>query len=206
MHKRDKEIHHTQCCCLPVENDYNIRCMKRYFSVFDMKKGRTVHIYVCNELIRCLMNESIHEKTDGGYYKGAYYDVVMDIISHYVYVPQIDSDFIFGRGNKINDLGTQRIYITICNRPFIFVTILFKDLLALYLKHENLQIRGELLRTLRLYLDHMYYKKYKSRYKEIQRLLRQIDKNFASKSNDLMNELFFKIYEIQIKNHETSKQ
>jgi hypothetical protein len=99
------------------------------------------------------------------------------------------------------------VMFTLCQRPWIGRGLNILDAIQMILKHRNYGLEESVLRTLRIYLSNVKYKKYKTKYALCIRLMRKIGQETNKHEKEiLINELLINILQLNIKNYETSKQ
>lgn len=194
----EKIIYHDECACLFANNVRDKECLNRYYKLYDVESNSFLTVVICNELIRLLVSKGLNKSKD--YYFSSAKDrvqlvecILKDIFKKYI---KLDSDDHY---TYSNDLFDSRISIIISQRPYIYRYLNFKHAIQLYLNNNNNLIREDIINTIHYYMDKMQYKKYKTRYKDVKILTNKIKYTYGEDKKILINELFTKLLELQIK-------
>ena len=175
-------------------------CRKRYFRVLDVFKGQHKYIGICNQHISLLLSrEQIkHKFKDCFEPRYTYQEIVESIINKYLFktITEWRSSF------HSNELYDKRICFTVCDRPLINTYVSVLDALEHVIKFRNHVIEEKLFAEIISYLqDNNIYKKYKTKYKECFAIINKIKRTYHEEREVLVNELFIKIYELNIKSY-----
>ena len=193
----EETIYHNECSCLFADSIKDEMCLKRYYCIHDVRKDEYKTIVICNEHIRLLLHQKIHEnknKSDVDAYIVT--EIVREIISKYVNIK--DPGFGCNIGN--NELINRRVYFEICSRPYMIASLSVREcVINVIEKGKNRTIEERLFQVIKEYLSEEIYKKYKTKYKECFIIMRKIKNTYRiAERNILYNELFIKIYELNI--------
>lgn len=193
-------IYHNECCCLFASNVKDDECNKRYFQIRDWKTNETKMLFVCNEYIRCKLNEKRIENNEPFLRQYDIDDVIKNIISKYC-------DF-GGYYKPSNDLIDETIWINVCERPYLNKSITVKEGIEAYidsgffLPHIFHQLKKIILR----YMKEITYKKYKTKYVKVKSLLHKIDNIYSREEREiLMNEMLVEILDTENKLNQLNK-
>ncbi len=193
--------YHNECCCLFAEGVRDIKCIKRYYNVADYDNDKFKTIAICNELVRVKVREFIYRKGDNSYIKQY---VVSDIIESIIQ-ENINIQSTVKRWHYYgNDLFDATLYVSVVERPNIYRTFSLKEALDLYLNGNNM-ISQPLLYAVENYLNNIIYKKYKTKYADLIRIIKKLRKSYGEQRTLLTTELFVNIHKLNIKNYETCK-
>lgn len=192
----DIDIYHEECNCLFANNVRDNECIKRYYPVFDVDNNCFKNIIICNEHIRLLVRKEIFEKNkinhfyslDRGYIAN---NIIENIISKYINLSSC-------KPIQSNDFLERYISIGVCSRPYIWRNIKMADALEMSLNGNSI-IRQKVVEEIKEYIDNSY-KKYKSKYAEVDRLCNQLKKVYLKEEIEiLVNEILVKLIELKIK-------
>lgn len=192
-----ERIVHTECACLENYDSLDDRCLKRTFFVCDIKNSTYKYISVCNEFLRLKLKQENPSSYSYSYFKID--NVLVDIFRNYMYVPEFKNQY--GGGN---DIINSYITYNVCERPSIYRYIPIMDAIEMVLNSRNYLLDEPLFNNISYYLERVTYKKYKTKYADCKRLMNKIKRSYNEERENLITELFIKIYELNIKNYETS--
>lgn len=190
------DIYHEECNCLFASNIRDNECVKRYYKVYDVDKNCFKNIIICNEHIRLMLKKEHFELTKKNpyYFMNRVFEVdriVENIIGKYINISSCASI-------QSNDFLERYISINICDRPYIWRNIKMTDALEMAL-NTNRIVRTKVVEEIRSYIDNSY-KKYKSKYAEVDRLCNQLNKVFLKEEVEIIvNEILVKLIELKIK-------
>ena len=122
----ENNIYHEQCCCLFASSIKSDDCHKRHYRVCDWKTNEYKSIFICNEFIRCELN-NIRAEKNNRYID--WYDVnkvIHGIISNYV-----ECNDSFNRYSRGNDLTEKYVTFNVLDRHWINHRVTFLDLIEL---------------------------------------------------------------------------
>lgn len=189
-------IYHEDCNCLFANNIRDNECIKRYYHVYDIDNNCFKHIIICNEHIRLLIKKEVVEKSQ----KNPFYlidkvytanNVIENIIGKYINLSSC-------MPIQSNDFLKRYISIEVCSRPYIWRNIKMADALEMALNGNSI-IRKKVVEEIKEYIDNSF-KKYKSKYNEVDRLCNQLKKVYLKEEVEIIvNEILVKLIELKIK-------
>jgi hypothetical protein len=196
---------HCECDCLYAESVMSSECRKRYFKILDLQKDNEFYLGICNEHLKLLIDKHIIEDCCNNRYNvdkvSIYEESVKNIIDKYICFPKNYYN------SQQNELINRTVSFTICEDIRYTRYLSIKSALLLILENKKYYLEKEVFKEIKKYLENKeIYKKYKTKYKECFLLLRKIKKTYNKERELLINKLFITIYELNIKQYETSKQ
>ena len=206
MRRGDKMIHHKECCCYFAYGTQDEDCKKRYYTITDLDYNTTT-LAVCNEYIRVRIGE-MRNSEESKY--GRMY--IVDQVIRGIIIEEIKDlegfdlkhsflgDWVYNSSNKY-DLGDRNISIEICQRPSVYINFSIVNAIEYLKETSNYKLKKEVKHELKDYLSTIRYKKYKTRYSDIIRMINKLDNCYGEEQTELAyNEIFLKILEYKIKN------
>jgi len=206
----DKNIIYYGECEHLVGDLMHESCLKRYVSFFNLSTSKFETLAICNKYLSLLIQKKIQEKS---YYDkhDAFVLVLSDIISKFV-PEQLKTNkhknsrsYLFSNTKESKDILTLSIKEQVCFNPIIFYDINIIDAINYDLNSNSYIFRDNIFATLKQFIEYRKEKMYKTKYKEIIRLL---NKHYSCYSDEerllIMNEIFINI--LKLNNYETSKQ
>jgi hypothetical protein len=190
------KITHNKCGCIESSGVKDPKCLKRRYVVEDIKRGKSIDIFICNEYLRLMLQQDKHYSWFAKKY--AVHDVLKEIFKEYVHV----EDFWIQRlgvSNK-NDIANQYITYTLCDRPYIYSTISFLDAVEACCQNKYYgRLTYMVVDKFEDYINKNEYKKYKSKYAEAGRLVRKIGRCFSNEREMLIQELLILLLKLKTK-------
>lgn len=194
-----KKIIHTECGCLNANDVFDENCRKRYLLIKDVYKGEYFYLGICNQYIGLLLQEKKIEMGYANFHQSyEYANIIENILNEYI--EDITPHYYRTNGNQ-NDIANRYLRFTVCDRPWISTSINVIDAIGLVTKKRNYIIEEKLWNDIENYLTSSHiYNKYKTKYRDCFKLIRKIKHTYGSEKEVIINELFLKIYEMNI-NH-----
>lgn len=202
-------IYHNKCACLYANSVMDEDCIKRFYLVYDAEKDSYKKIFICNELIRSMMNRYKYDddyrlRNCDRYFrddKGLACICAEDIISEYIEDTR-EYDAYNRLGSMSNDFFDQYVCVSICNRPSIIRRYSMRDALRIAYRHFRYsQFKIDLIQNIREYLGRNTYKKYKTKYSQVQVKLNKLLKEHDEQASLIItNEILKLIFDLNIKN------
>jgi len=191
-----KTYYHQECACLFTQDVMSDRCLKRFYRVRDVKNDNFKRIAICNEYVRLRVNNLIAADE----YRCENYlarEAVEQILSEHVEIKKRNT-LIFGYQN--NDLLESDVSICVCDRPYITSYYNVREAAKMAINGNRI-ITQPLMDYISNYLERMQYKKYKTRYKLINSLMKKIEREYDDQTRSLMiNEMFIELWKMDINN------
>ena len=195
-----EKIIHNECCCIDAECVLDKKCYKRHYVITDWKTNETKQLFICNEYLRCRVNE-IKQYSKSQYVDSYQFtDIIHEIITRYVDCNYLYHDF---SKNK-NDLKDLDICFTVCERPYLFHRVSLLEVIEFCLNDSNQHLfmhhlYDEIKKTITDYMKDLTYKKYKTKYASVKKKLNQLKHLYQDDAKNLMNEIIIEIFEINVK-------
>lgn len=181
-----------KCECLTGGDIQDSSCLKRYYRVFDPRKGEDIQLIFCNDYLKL----TIHNATFGrGDIKKGVEELICDALEiDYKLVMWINKKFL--------------VHIKICDRPYIFWRASLKEAIDCYLENRSPQIFNDIKQTLTEWaVANERYKKHNKAALEINRILNKIRWAYDRDQIEILaNELMLFILQTLLKSDETNKQ
>lgn len=198
-HAREKEtIIHNECACLECYEPTHPNCLKRRYNLYDYTTDTYIEFYVCNELVRLKYhNRKLNPRYDDCYYGKRYEDVVKDIIKEYI---KLTGRGGYHDGDNRNDLLDRRVWINVCDRPFLGANLTLKEACLLYMETKSKIILNRIRVVLSEYMSGHIYKKYKTRYNNVLMKIRRLERHNWLNQEETINEILMDLLKLQIKN------
>jgi len=194
-----EKIVHNECGCSICNDPSDPKCLKRYFDLFDYRTGKDFRLFVCNNLIRLKINNKEFELGNRIEYN-IHKKVISDLI--YQYVPYYESLGLYFRGGVSyngNDLIQRRITVCVSERPYLFHEMSLSDAVELYFNNNSRKLLKQIHSVFRCYADNFIYKKYKTKYATILKMIKQLDNYHYEDKGDIINEIVLEILKFKIK-------
>lgn len=191
-------IYHGKCEHFDCNNIRSRLCIKRYYFPYNLRTGKQFKLAICNEFIKLKFHEFYGKIKDSSYRSRAYDLHVKEIITQSILEASgcfNEATYLIGR-----EFDDNIIYVDICFKPKVRFAVNIIEGLELYLNGHR-ALAPELNYKLRRWVDEIYqYKKYKTKYSEIIRLIKKISiYGKVEGENEIINDIFIKILELKTK-------
>lgn len=192
-------VSHGTCECLYHSHKDIKHCYhRRYFRVYNPIEGNHYRISVCKEAFRLHFNQ-LYFGRENDFARFFTYDIskyilsILDIPSAYEKYPAKPAHHL------------PHIHITICNKPYTYITVSFKDVVQWYLNNKNYWLQDKLILAVREFLQQKErVKKYVSACNAIKSLLRKLSCAYNEENEIIINEILLLI--LKVIYNETYKQ
>jgi len=198
-----EKIVHNECGCSICNDPSDPKCLKRYFDLFDYRTGKDFRLFVCNNLIRLKINNKEFESGNRFNYSFNYShhnDVIKDLVSEYVpYTNLADLYFRGGVNYNANDLIQRRLSVTICDRPYLSHQMSLIEAVDLYFNNKSIKLLEQIHSCFLEYINKSLYKKYKTKYATILKMIKKLDQSQYLDKENIINEIVLEILKFKIK-------
>ena len=183
------ECEHLENCCITDDE-----CLKRYIHIINPKKNNVECLVFCNDWLKLKAQQKSYENFT---YKKNVVNVIENEILNYL---NIEKKY---RENT-KSLSNYVFSFYVCQRPFTHVSINFVEIIQWYFDNPTQDMANLIIENIKCFLDHLYYEKYKTKYKSLITLSNKLKYNYNKSLEDkelIILELINETFKLTIKDN-----
>jgi len=180
-----------KCECLNGGDIQSYKCLKRYYRIFDPKKGEDIQLIFCNDYLKLTIHNSVSPNCN-------IREEIADLICK-------EMDLPYTYNTRLNTNGI-RLIMRICDRPYVCWNPSLKIAIDYYLENRSYKIFYAIKNSVLSWAENNErYKKHNKTASEIKRILNKLRWTYDKNELQLLaNELILFILQTLLKSDETN--